>query len=130
MTTSAMKPGEIGDGVYESSSAFWFNATSAFLGCDDSGPEDCTLVFSAYTWSPSSNDEILTYSQNATLPPCSGYDNCQLQQVIFPASFTGLSGLQIQAFVGNQERMFFMDDLALGWYNNTCAAGLMRQRYQ
>ena len=130
MTTSAMKPGEIGDGIYETSSAFWFNATSAYLGCDNGGPENCTMVFNAYTWSPSSGAEILTYSQNATLPPCPNFSNCRLQQVSFPPSFTGLSGLQIRAFVGNEERMFFMDDLALGWYNNTCDAGLMRQRYQ
>lgn len=125
-----MRPGEISDGIYEAMSAFWFNATSAFLGCDNSGPDDCTLVFSAYTWSEGSGSEILSYSRNATVRPCLGFNNCQLQEVNFPPSFVGLSGLQIQAFVGNEERMFFMDDLALGWYNNTCEAGLTRLRYQ
>jgi len=130
VTARSTKPGEIADGPYEAMSAFWFNATSAFLGCDNAGPNDCTMVMSGYTWSQSNGSEVLSYSQNATLPPCPSLKNCQLGQVFFPTSFTGLSGLQIQAFVGNDQRMFFMDNLALGWYNETCEAGLTRLRYQ
>jgi hypothetical protein len=126
----SVKPGEIGDGPYESMSAFWFDAFTAFLGCDDGGPDDCTMVFTGYTWSQTAGDEIATYSQNATLSACPGLKECQLQQMHFSDAFRGLSGLQIQAFVGNEQRMFFMDDLALGWSNSTCAAGLTRLRYQ
>ncbi|KAK0253167.1 hypothetical protein LTS09_011838 [Friedmanniomyces endolithicus] len=111
MTASSMQPGEVGDGPYESMSAFWFDAFS-------------------YTWSPDANNEIATYTQNATVAPCPGLANCQLQQVSFPTSFRGLSGVRMQAFVGNEPRMFFLDDMALGWSNNTCQAGLTRLRYQ
>ncbi|KAK4906541.1 hypothetical protein LTR28_000588 [Elasticomyces elasticus] len=54
--------------------------------------------------------------------------DCRLEQVQFPASFRGLSGLQFQASVGNEKKIFFMDDLSMAWSNNTCAAGLLRQR--
>ncbi|KAK1042934.1 hypothetical protein LTS16_008447 [Friedmanniomyces endolithicus] len=130
MTASSMQPGEVGDGPYESMSAFWFDAFSAFMGCDNAGPGLCTIVFTGYTWSPDANNEIATYTQNATVAPCPGLANCQLQQVSFPTSFRGLSGVRMQAFVGNEPRMFFLDDMALGWSNNTCQAGLTRLRYQ
>ncbi|KAK1063085.1 hypothetical protein LTR74_009776 [Friedmanniomyces endolithicus] len=130
MTASSMQPGEVGDGPYESMSAFWFDAFSAFMGCDNAGPGLCTIVFTGYTWSPDAKNEIATDTQNATLAPCPSLGNCQLQQVSFPTSFRGLSGVRMQAFVGNEPRMFFMDDMKLGWSNNTCQAGLTRLRYQ
>ena len=125
-----IRPGEIGDGAIDSLSAFWFNAYDAWFGCDNEGPDECTMVFSAYSWSPSAKTEILTYTQNASLPGCPGFNDCHLQQVQFPYSFRGLSGLQMQAYVGNEQRIFFMDNLALGWSNNSCAAGLQRLRGQ
>jgi len=74
----------------------------------------------------------MTYGYNVEIPACKTLtsENCQLQKVEFPQSFRSLTGLQIQAFTGNQQRMFFMDDLAMAWSNNTCAAGLLRQSSQ
>ncbi|KAK5684171.1 hypothetical protein LTS10_004035 [Elasticomyces elasticus] len=130
VTARSMQPGEIGDGPYESNSAFWFAAFSAMMGCDNTGPDPCTIVFTGYTYSAAANDEIATYTQNATLAPCPALNNCPLQPVSFPTSFRSLSGVRMQAFVGNEERMFFLDDMELGWSNNTCQAGMTRQRYQ
>ncbi|KAI7363238.1 hypothetical protein KC354_g6645 [Hortaea werneckii] len=122
--SSTMESGEVGDGPYESASAFWFDAYSAFFGCDS--PDGCTMVFTGYTYSADAKDEVPSYSQNATIPACptltSGNASCQLQRVDFPRAFRGLSGLRMQAFSGNEERMFFLDDLALGWTNNDCEA--------
>ncbi|KAI7141636.1 hypothetical protein KC324_g16093 [Hortaea werneckii] len=129
---STIESGEVGDGPYESASAFWFNAYSAFFGCDS--PDGCTMVFTGYTYSADANDEVPSYSQNATIPACptltSGNASCQLQRVDFPSSFRGLSGLRMQAFSGNEERMFFLDDLALGWTKNDCEAGMARLKHQ
>lgn len=123
-----LKSGEIGDGPRESISAFWFDAHSAWFGCDNPGPDYCTLVFKAFSWSAATKKEELTFQQNATIPPCPHrFNGCRLRKVDFPTSFRGLTGIQIQAFVHKEERMFFMDDLALRWSNNTCAAGLLRQ---
>ncbi|KAK5725681.1 hypothetical protein LTR15_003871 [Elasticomyces elasticus] len=130
VTARSVQPGEIGDGPYESNSAFWFDAFSAMMGCDNAGPDPCTIVFTGYTYSAAAKDEIATYTQNATIAPCPALNNCPLQPVSFPTSFRSLSGVRMQAFVGNEERMFFLDDMELGWSNNTCQAGLTRQRYQ
>lgn len=82
----------------------------------------------AYSWDISSQSERTLGSSNATLAPCEALADCQLQPVEFPDGWDNLSGLQIRAFVDGGERMFFMDDLDMGWSNNTCEAGLARSR--
>ena len=116
----------IGASLRGSSSVFWFNAYSAYLGCDNAGPDVCTMQVTGYVWQASSRGEVPAFHQNVTLPACPGYKDCKLQKVEFARSMVGLSGIQIQAFVRGEQRMWYMDDLAMGWYNNTCAAGLLR----
>ncbi|KAK5114457.1 hypothetical protein LTR62_002392 [Meristemomyces frigidus] len=127
---SGSQPGEISDGPYQSMSAFWFDAFSTFVGCDNSGPSGCTIVTTGYTWSQAAGHEIAAYSQNVTVPPCPSLQGCPMQSIDFPMSFRSLSGLQMRAYVAQQERMLFVDDMALGWSNNTCAAGLTRLQHQ
>lgn len=122
----SLRAGELGDGIRASESAFWFNAYSAYLGCDDGGPEGCTMEISGYTYNTFVQAEVLTFQHNVSIPPCPGFVDCQLELVEFP-DYTGLSGLQMNALVDGAERIWFMDNLSLGWYNNTCAAGLQRQ---
>lgn len=124
------RPGEIGAGDRASESAFWFDAYSAYLGCDYGGSDNCTMQISGYTWQDSVQSEVLTYQQNVSLPTCPGLQDCKLQQVMFPRSMIGLSGIQFQAFASGKQRMWFMDNLSLAWSNNTCAAGLLRTRSQ
>jgi hypothetical protein len=120
------EPGEITDGPYDGMPAFWFNARGAWLGCDNDGPEPCMFNVTGWTWNSQLSDEVATYNTQIELPSCPGFENCQLQHVDFPESFRGLSGIQIQAFANNKPRMFFMDDLELSWFDNTCAAGMQR----
>jgi hypothetical protein len=126
MNAPRTEPGEITDGPYDGMPAFWFNAKGAWLGCDNDGPEPCVFNVTGWTWNSQLGDEVATYNTQIELPPCPGFENCQLQQVSFPENFRGLSGIQIQAFANNQPRMFFMDDLALSWFDNSCAAGMQR----
>lgn len=127
LVTGSVRPGEIGAGDRASASAFWFNAESAFLGCDNKGPEPCVMTISAFSYDKSSTNEILKHQQNVTIPACLATDDCSLQHVDFDAEMTALSGIEIRAFVGVSQRIWFMDNLAMSWYNNTCAAGLLRQ---
>ncbi|KAK6440652.1 hypothetical protein LTR95_003118 [Oleoguttula sp. CCFEE 5521] len=121
------EPGEISNGQYDGNTAFWFDARTAWVGCDNPGPAACVLNVTGYTWDANINDDIGAYKTQYTVPPCPQQQDCQLMPITFPSSFRALTGLQIQAFVGEQQRMFFLDDLALGWSNDTCAAGLTRQ---
>lgn len=118
--------GEIGAGNRASETAFWFNAYSAYLGCENEGPDDCTIQISGYIWEETAGQEILAVQQNTTVAACPGYVDCKLQQVQFGKSMQALSGIRIQAFVQGKQRMWYMDDLGMGWWNNSCAAGLLR----
>lgn len=121
------KPGEVADGPRESINAFWFDALSGWFGCDNHGPEDCRLEFTAYAWNPNIKTEDEVTSFNATIPACDKTKGCGMHLIAFPHNFISLTGLQIQAFVDKDERMFFVDDLSMSWSNNSCAAGLLRQ---
>jgi len=125
--TGYIRPGEIGAESI-AVDAFWFNAYSAHLGCDNAGPENCRMEISGYTYTGFTDDEMLTYQTNVTIPPCPGLQNCQLHHVGFPAVMKGMSGFQIRAFVGEEQRIWFMDNLALGWYNDSCEAALQRAK--
>lgn len=120
------RPGELGAGPRASLNAFWFTAYSAYLGCGNAGSEPCSMQISGYSWN--GTGESLVAQQTASLPACPGLVNCTLTNVEFDPSFqTGLTGLQFAAMVGGVMQVFYMDSLSMGWYNNTCAAGLRRQ---
>jgi hypothetical protein len=52
--------------------------------------------------------------------------DCHLQQIIFPETYTALTTLEFSATVSGEVRSFYMDSLAMDWYNNGCDAGLLR----
>lgn len=129
MRTGAGDSGEISDGP-DDVSAFWFDAFSAFLGCDNAGPGNCTMEVTGLHWDPVAKDETPAFSQSYTLPPCPGNRNCVLTPITFPSTARSLSGLQIRAVRAGEPRMFFMDDMNMAWSNKTCDAGLLRQHTQ
>ncbi|KAF7190640.1 hypothetical protein HII31_07799 [Pseudocercospora fuligena] len=126
-----LEPGEMGDGPYhEGDPAFFFDAKGAALGCDNAGPGPCTLEVTSMVWDNKTRDDVPSESQNYTLPACEGFQNCQLTKVDFPSSFRKLSGLRMRAVHNQEPRMFFVDDMKMRWADNSCAAGMKRQRTQ
>lgn len=120
-------PGELGAGPRASVNAYWFNARSGFFGCALSGLTACTLRISGFRYDFALQKEVLVAEQNVTLPPCFGYINCRLTQVVFGPGFTALSGIQFGAFtLGIMPEMFMVDDLSMEWWNNSCSAGILR----
>lgn len=114
--------GEFGAGPRSSESAYWIDAYSAYLGCNNAGPGDCTITINGYD-AVSSTRAVY---QTVTQPPCPGLKNCTLALVEFSAGFRSLSGIQILAAVDDRLVTWYMDDLQLGWSNNTCAAATER----
>jgi hypothetical protein len=123
-------PGEIGAGIRRSSSAFWFDAYSAYLGCDNPSAYQCELQITGLVYHEKTKSDVAAFHQTVSLLPCLLPDNCELQKVHFDSSMKGLSGIRIQASADYEPVSWFMDNLALGWSNNTCAAGLLRERSQ
>ncbi|KAL8745194.1 MAG: hypothetical protein Q9190_002650 [Brigantiaea leucoxantha] len=113
--------GEIGAGPRASDNAYWVDAFSAWIGCANGGPSKCQINILGY-------DALDTRiaSQSVTQPPCPGLENCTLSQIYFTAQFRELAGIQIEAFVDEKPVTFYMDNLNLGWSNNSCAAQLER----
>ncbi|KAL8907215.1 MAG: hypothetical protein Q9171_005948 [Xanthocarpia ochracea] len=113
--------GELGAGPRFHESAYWIDAYSAWIGCANSGPSDCRVDIIGY-------DAFNTPIAYQTLlqPPCPGLVNCKLAQITFSNEFQELAGLQILAYVNKIPVTFYMDDLSLGWSNNTCAAQFER----
>lgn len=122
------RPGEIGTGPRAASTAFWFNAYSAYLGCDNSGPTNCDMEMTGYVYDAATKAETVAAQQTVSVPPCPGFVGCSLTLVDFTNEFVGLSGIQFRAIVNATERVFFLDDLNMGWYDNSCTAGLLRQQ--
>ncbi|THY08160.1 hypothetical protein D6D01_09677 [Aureobasidium pullulans] len=120
--------GEIGAGTSRSSNAFWFNAHGAYLGCENHSAHECVLKITGLVYQSETKSEVAAFHQTVKLLPCYLPDNCHLTQIDFSESMKGLSGLRIQASVNEEPVSWFMDNLALGWSNNTCAAGLLRSR--
>lgn len=120
--------GEIGAGTRRSSNAFWFNAHSAYLGCENHSAHQCVLKITGLVYQSETKSEVAAFHQTVKLLPCYLPNNCHLTQIDFAESMKGLSGLRIQASVNDEPVSWFMDNLALGWSNNTCAAGLLRAR--
>jgi hypothetical protein len=123
-------PGEIGAGRRRSSSAFWFDAHSAYLGCDNPSAYQCELEITGLVYHEKTKSEVAAFHQTLSILPCHLPNNCELQQVHFDLSMKELSGIRIQASANYEPVNWFMDNLTLGWSNNTRAAGLLRESSQ
>lgn len=127
-----LRAGEIGAGPRSGLDAYWFNVYSGDFGCDqfsDNPSDTCTIVAKGYKYDPSTKAEAASpyVYKEYTIPPCDNLHQCDLTHIDFEGNFQGITGLQLEAIVGNvNQRIFLMDNFNMGWYNNTCAAGMQR----
>lgn len=105
---------------------FWFNASSLFFGCR--GPElaYCEVTVSAFKYSPQATAEYKAYEHHYFIPACSKTSDCPLPRLDLNSKFKGLTGMAFSATVANISVAWVIDDIQLGWYNSTCAAGEVR----
>lgn len=120
--------GEFGAGPNFADSAFWFNAYSAYVGCANAGPLDCMMTINGYGYDPVFKDVTLVARQTAYQSPCIDLINCSLMPVTFSNDFRNLTAFQIIASVGSSPLLYtwYMDNFAMGWSDNSCAAGHLR----
>ena len=112
--------GEIGSGPRALDSAYWIDAYSAYLGCTNPGPDNCSIMVKGYqNWSTFS---VIT--QGLTQAPCPGMKNCSLALVDFADGFRNLTGLQIIATVGTKSAFHLSITLLVRYQaldHSTCA---------
>ncbi|KAI9796282.1 MAG: hypothetical protein M1835_004405 [Candelina submexicana] len=122
--------GSISAGPRASDSAYWFDVLGGYWGCQDAGPENCTLHFHVFQWYIHDNErmEEEMSSISRTIPACVD-QNCPL--VYFgegnSSLMRNLTTLRVSAEVGGVPKNFFVDNLQLRWSNSTCEAGRERQ---
>jgi hypothetical protein len=135
-TTSPPGPGDDVDGQFGAgpnfaNNAFWINAYSAYVGCANAGPAQCELTINGYGYEPNFGNTVLVARQTAYQPPCPGLVNCELLYIEFGPEFNALTSLQVVATLpGNATLVtWYMDNLAIGWTNTTCAAASERSEF-
>ncbi|EFE41956.1 hypothetical protein TRV_03313 [Trichophyton verrucosum HKI 0517] len=121
--------GEFGGGPRASHKLFWFDAFSAQVGCNTgNSSRACELTIQGLKYSAESGTEIRAGVSRFTIPPCREPKHCILTEVLFGDGFSGLSGIEIEAQMDGRATMWYIDDILLKWHDDTCAAGIERQR--
>ncbi|KAK2743251.1 hypothetical protein FQN57_004940 [Myotisia sp. PD_48] len=122
--------GEFGAGPRSYNNIYWFDAYSAYVGCSNEHltKTPCEMTITALRFDLGSNTEIPSASSTFLIPACMGPHNCNLTQIVLGSEFRGLSGLKIKAMEADSRAMWYIDDISLKWYDDSCAAGKERQR--
>lgn len=117
--------GQISDGDDAITGCFTFNLYGAAFGCDSSGP-GCDFSFTGYTFDIKTKKETLVAALDLSIPACASRKGCSLTKIELDDTFQDLTHIRINATVASEPKTWYMDDLNLGWFNNTCAAGMCR----
>lgn len=132
-TIGSMMAGSFGAGLRAFNDIYYFDASSAFVGCNNTATmTKCEIVATAYQWRPDNASlptigrEYVVDTQYFSPPTCATKENCTLTQITFASTFSRLSSINLYAKVNGAVVGFFIDDIALAWSNNTCGAGIAR----
>lgn len=120
---------EFGVGPHFASSCFKFDLYGLSLGCAAEGNEQwCEFEFSAYAFDESSGGaQSTSWSETKRIPACPDYPTggCTLTPVeLF--GYTNITSVLITLRVGLDVRVWWGDDLRVGWTDNSCEAGHCR----
>ncbi|KAI9643274.1 hypothetical protein NHQ30_007890 [Ciborinia camelliae] len=117
--------GQIGTGDKEQTGCFQFNFYAAWVGCIHSGVE-CIFKFSGYKYDTTLKTTSQVAYQEFTVPDCPSSSGCTLTRVGLDSSFKDLSHVLVNANSASYPKLWWMDELALGWYDNHCSVGTCR----
>jgi hypothetical protein len=98
----------------------------ATFGCNSTGPP-CDFTFTGLDYDASTDVITQIASQTASIPACPALIDCHLRPIVLDGTFVDLNAVQIKVAAAGAPLGFWMDDLQLGWFNNSCSAGLCRQ---
>jgi hypothetical protein len=118
--------GMFGAGPNYFRSAFWFNTHGVYVGCQVPVGHKCQVEMHGWRYDSASGQSCQEAHQHYLLLP---YGNeTGLQLLPLDATFSNLTAFQIVATdtATNSPVSYYVDDIALTWSNNTCAAGLER----
>ena len=124
-------PGGFGAGPRAASDMFWFNVDSAYVGCNNSQASvDCDFAVYGYRYDNVTQDSREFVTVHFPVPGCQDFEGCSLARIDFGDWFEGISAIAFTASVNGTGVNWFMDSVAMSWWNNTCAAGLYRIQHE
>ncbi|KAK0113968.1 hypothetical protein ONS96_014816 [Cadophora gregata f. sp. sojae] len=125
----ASTSGYMGNADHGLTTCFSFNFYGASFGCDSSGP-DCDFTFTGYRYDPASKSTEPVVSQQLAISACPDLKSleCILTPVNLNPAFENLDSVRIDLTVQGVPNIWWMDDVRLGWFNNTCEKGMCRAK--
>lgn len=117
--------GQISDGDHALTGCFLFNVYGGAFGCDSDGPP-CDFTFSGYQHNVTTGNDTLIAIQDFAVPACPPLSNCALASITLDDAFHNLTDVRINVTVASVPKMWWMDNLSLGWTDNSCQTGLCR----
>ena len=118
--------GDIGNADQGLTGYFSFNMYGASLGCD-SRVDACIFTLSGFRYDRTTKANNQVTSQKLVVPACSALKDCALTTVTLDGTFNNLDAVRMNVTVGGLPKLWWVDDVRLGWYNNTCSVGRCRQ---
>lgn len=118
--------GDIGNADQGRSGCFSYNLYGASLGCD-SQADDCIFSFTGFQADQGSGSSKQIVHELVTVPACPQVVDCALATVTLNKEFKNMDVVRINVTVGGVPRLWWIDDVRLGWFDNNCATGLCRQ---
>ncbi|KAF8855406.1 hypothetical protein BDZ45DRAFT_676177 [Acephala macrosclerotiorum] len=115
--------GDIGSADHGSLGCFSFNVYGASFGCDSTGP-DCVFSFTGFRYENGVATSVV--SENSAITACPALANCDLVPITLSPAFQDLDVIRINVTVAGEPKIWWMDDLKLGWTDNSCSAGMCR----
>jgi hypothetical protein len=120
---------EIGVGPHFASSCFKFDLYGLSLGCAAQGNEQwCEFEFSAYAYDEATGGaESTSWSETKRVPACPEFPagGCTLTPIELEG-YNNITSILITLRVGLDLRVWWGDDLRVGWTDNSCEAGFCR----
>ncbi|TVY13540.1 hypothetical protein LARI1_G008039 [Lachnellula arida] len=104
---------------------FNFNFYGAALGCDSRGP-DCEFTFTGFHKDSATGTDVPFTTQDIDVPACPPLDDCVLTPVTLDDTFSNLTKVRMNVTVASQPKIWWMDDVRLGWFDNSCDKGKCR----
>lgn len=118
--------GDIGNADQGRTGCFSYNMYGASLGCE-TREAPCVFTFTGFRYDRTTKLTNPVTTQTLTVSACPELENCPLTSVNLDSSFENLDAVRMSLKVGGLPRLWWMDDVRLGWFDNTCSVGICRQ---
>jgi hypothetical protein len=124
--------GGFGAGPNFKDSAFWFNAYTASIGCNDTGPEPCDVRVSGFQYDENRDESHVRFRENYTITACTQPYGCKLREIGFGIHFRNLTSLQIVAYKKGTEIpiSWFMASDTLPCLRSSLLTAIGRSQFQ